>query len=474
MCSSDLSTFSHVFANNVYINNLHVGGLTKEEAKQQLLAQTQEELEQHSLVLYKNDIQVEAAYSNLDVTYNIDETIDEAFEIGHTESLFKQYNISKNGVEDQQNFILEQIYNDSAFESFIHEHAEIFYIAQVNATMDRVNRTFVITPEQVGAEVDEKATLISVKEAILTSTELVTKVEVVQRDVEALYKSDLFTNAQTLISSFSTPFNNASANRNENLKVAAQKISRLLLPDEIFYLSNQLEPFTEAAGYKNAGVIVNGKIEDGLGGGVCQVASTLYNAVLLTDIEIVKRQNHSLPVSYVPLGRDATYATGVIDFQFKNNTGYPVYIEGFCENNNVYINIYGHNSAILPYEVKFESQLIEVIPAPDTIYEDDDTLEEGKEVIEVQALDGKRIKLYKLYYLNGTLEKKELVNTSYYKPRAAVIRRGTKQVVPEPPVEEAPSFPDQPNIEVPVTPDVSTNNATTSDDIENTFEIPQT
>ena len=234
---------------------------------------------------------------------------------------------------------------------------------------------------------------------------------------------------QTLVSSFSTSYNNASANRNENLKVASEKINCMLLPGEVFYLSNQLEPFTEEEGYRNAGTIVNGKIEDSLGGGICQVSSTLYNAILLTDLEIVMRQNHSLTVSYVPLGRDATYNTGTIDFKFKNNSGYPIFIEGYCENNQVVTNIYGHKSLKSEYDIKFESEVTEVIPAPATKYVDDATLDEGKEVVDVTAIDGKRVNLYKLYYKNGVLERRVLVNSSYYRARAAVIKRGTKKKI---------------------------------------------
>ncbi len=423
-----VTEFDQVFAQNVYIEDLSVGGLTKEEATLKLKNMKESELKEQSLILYKDEIKKQIACNELGITYNIDETIDEAFELGHQESFFEKYRISKEGLASPEKFELEKTLSDEPIHNFIKENATFFYKEPVNASMERKNRQFIITKEIEGEAIDEEATFEKIKEALKEPENNLIEVEAVTQTIEPEYTEASFSDVQTLISSFSTSYNDASANRNENLKVAAQKISRMLLPDEVFYLSNQLEPFTEAAGYKNAGVIVNGKIEDGLGGGVCQVASTLYNAVLLTDIEIVSRQNHSLPVAYVPLGRDATYATDIIDFKFKNNTGYPIFIEGYCENNQVYVNIYGHKDAIPEYDYKFESVVTEVIPAPATKYEDDPTLEKGKEKVEVKALDGKRVKLYKLYYKDGVLEKKELVNNSYYKPRAAVIKRGTKEV----------------------------------------------
>ncbi len=425
---TEVTKFDNIFAQNVYIEDLSVGGLTKEEAKLKLKNMKESELKAQSLVLYSKDVEKQISCTELGITYNIDEILNKAFELGHQESFFEKYRISKEGLSYAKEFKLAQELTDEPIRNFIQENAELFYKAPVNATIQRENRQFIITKEIEGQALDEELTLNKVLQAIEDSNEEQIRVEAVIKPVTPEYTEASFNEVQNLVSSFSTSYNNADPNRNENLKVAAQKISCMLLPDEVFNLSNQLEPFTEAAGYKNAGVIINGKVEDGLGGGVCQVASTLYNAVLLTDIEIVSRQNHSLPVAYVPLGRDATYATGVIDFKFKNNTGYPLFIEGYCENNKVYVNLYGHNDVKSTYDIKFESVITEVIPAPATKYEDDPTLEKGKEVVEVKALDGKRVKLYRLYYKNGVLEKKELVDTSYYKPRAATIKRGTKEV----------------------------------------------
>ena len=424
-----IKAFDTVFAQNVYIEDLAVGGLTKEEAKAKLEQNISDELSKQQLVFTNGTVSKEVPLSDLGMTYNIDEIIDMAFKVGHDDSFFEQYNIAQNGVEEAQYFNLQRSINETEITKQLETCSELFYVAPVNATLNRVNRKFVTTKEVNGATLDVAATAQKVLQTFnelpdelpdKTTIDVVTEVVLPECTEAELAK------AQTLLSSFSTSYNNADANRNTNLKVAADKICRTVLPDEIFYLSNQLEPFTEAAGYKNAGTIVNGKIQDSLGGGICQVASTLYNAVLLTELEVVYRQNHSLAVSYVPLGRDATYNTGTIDFKFKNNSKYPIYIEGYCENNNVIVNIYGHQSLKSDYTIKFESVTTEVIPAPATKYEDDATLAQGKEIVEVRALEGKRVSLYKLYYQGSRLVDKVLVNTSYYRPRAAVIKRGTK------------------------------------------------
>ena len=472
-----VNAFDSVFANEVYIEDLAMGGLTKEEAKAKLEEKISDTMGKKQIVFTHGDVTKSIPLSDLGMTYNIDETIDMAFSIGHGLGFFEQYKVVKEGLEESQKFYLKSSMDESKIEDQINSMADLFYVEPVNATLDRINRTFVTTKEQNGAKLDVASTKQKVLEALSHVDEGdndTISVEVVVEEILPEFTEESLVDCQTLVSSFSTSYNNADANRNENLKVAARKISRTLMPDEVFFLSNQLEPFTVEEGYKNAGTIVNGKIEDSLGGGICQVASTLYNSVLLTDLEIVYRQNHSLAVSYVPLGRDATYNTGSIDFKFKNNTEYPIFIDGYCENNQVIVSIYGHKSMKTDDTIKFESVVTEEIPAPQTIYEDDPTLEVGKEVVEVKALDGKRVNLYKLYYRGDQLVNRVLVNNSYYRPRAAVIKRGTKKVAgdknkpnqptqevvdsgtqdpkPSTPVEnEAPIMPDEPIIEPNIT-----------------------
>lgn len=424
---TEVVAFDKVIAKNVYINDVPVGELTKEEAKEKLETLISEHMTKQFVVLKEGSKEVKIPLNDFGMTYNYDEVIHKAFEVGHNVGFFRKYHIRKNGISEPQSFYLDKKVDENKINEQLQAHKDTFYTKPINATLRRENGTFITTKEVNGSELHLAATRQKIANILkeLPESELIT-VEVETKPVQAEYTEKSFDNSKTLIASFSTSYNNANENRNENLKVAAQKINRLLLPDEIFYLSNQLEPFTEAAGYKNAATIVNGKIEDSLGGGICQVSSTLYNALLLTELEIVSRQNHSLAVSYVPLGRDATYNTDTIDFKFRNNSKYPIYIESYCQNNQVIVNIYGHPSIKSDYTIKFESVVTEIIPAPETKYKQDSTLYTGKEVIEVYALDGKRVNLYKLYYEGDKLINKVLVNKSYYRPRAAVIRTGTK------------------------------------------------
>lgn len=144
------------------------------------------------------------------------------------------------------------------------------------------------------------------------------------------------------ISSYTTKYNPSEVNRTENLRLAIKAIDGTLLkPGDTFSFNDIVGERTARAGYKDAFIIVNSKFVQGLGGGICQVSSTLYNAVRQADLSVVERTSHSLPVTYVPSGFDATVAYGSLDFRFKNNTNNYILIRGSLANGIVTFNLYG-------------------------------------------------------------------------------------------------------------------------------------
>ncbi len=424
--------------NGVYVEETHIGGLTKEEARSQLAKIVETKKEAKEIILYGQDKEWTIPYAKFQGNYNIDAVLHQAFQIGHEGNVIQRFrNFTSKDVKRIE-FTLERSYNKEVADEIVKEYVDEFYIEPQDATMVRKDRKFIITPEKPGQELDVKAT--AKKLDALYSEGEEGRVEVVINTVDAQKTSSYYDDVQTPVASFYTTYTNASPSRNTNLRVGAKTINTSIEPGEIFALSDHFGSISAENGYQTSKVIVNGKLVDGIGGGICQVASTLYNSVLLTDLKVVSRQNHSLPVGYIPLGRDATYATGVIDFKFENPTAYPAYVESYMENNRLYVNIFGHESLKPDHDIKFESVVMEVIPAPAPKYEKDPTLEKGKQVQELASLDGKKVNLYKYIYKDGKLIDKMLENKSYYRPRAGIIRVGTKEVplVPESPKPEQP------------------------------------
>lgn len=228
------------------------------------------------------------------------------------------------------------------------------------------------------------------------------------------------------LSEYSTIFDSSNRNRSNNLAISAEKIDgTIIMPGETFSYNQTVGERTIAAGYKEAGAYAGGKVVQDVGGGICQTSSTLYNAALLANLEIVDRSNHQFLTSYVDASRDATVAWGSIDFQFKNTRTYPIKIEASAKNGVCEMAIYGIKED-KEYEVVIESEVLSYIPFT-TKYENDATLEEGKEVVEQSGYTGCTSEAYKVLKLNGKVVSKTLLSKDTYDPMTRIIRRGTKQ-----------------------------------------------
>ena len=424
----EVTCYNLVFANPIYVNDIAIGGLTEEEAVAQIQNQLDTYNQGHFITLFNKDKHIQLSLDSFNPTNNLEQVLKEAYIPGHEGNLLKRFLASKDTSLQPIHYVVETFYNVSDIEKALNMQADLFNEASVDATIERKNKKFYVTPEQVGYALDTQATAQIVHDVLTKDRLLDEPIQVVMKEVKPQITAKGLEKAQTPLASFSTSYNNMDQERNQNLMLAAAKINKKLEPGESFSLGSQLEPITPDAGYKASKVIVNGKLEEGIGGGVCQIASTLYNALLLSDVEIISRANHSLPVAYVPLGRDATYASELIDFKFKNNSSqYPLFIESYCENNKIIVNLFGDAALKLPYdEIKFSSELVKTIPPPPTTYKEDDTLYEDQEIQETTPLEGKTVKLYRLMYKKGQLISKELINTSSYKARGEVIRVGTK------------------------------------------------
>lgn len=227
-------------------------------------------------------------------------------------------------------------------------------------------------------------------------------VEIKKNEIQPKITREENEKATSLIGTYYTTFSGNDYGRNRNLRVGCANINGTeLAPGEIFSMNEGLGPQTYENGYRDAAVIVDGKIEDGLAGGVCQITSTLYNAVILAELKIVERSNHSLAVSYVPLGQDAAVAGDYKDLKFQNDTDYPVYIEAYISGNKLITNVYGHEIHSPSREVKFENIVVSVIQKPAEKVTEDPEKPKGYREVTYYGKQGKKVSTYKIVYENG-------------------------------------------------------------------------
>lgn len=228
------------------------------------------------------------------------------------------------------------------------------------------------------------------------------------------------------LSRYSTRYDASNRDRSTNLELAAKKINgTVLLPGEEFSYNKVVGKRTIENGYKNAAVFSNGKVEDGLGGGICQISTTLYNAVLLANLEITERRNHSFVTSYEKPGRDATVVYGVQDFKFKNSREYPVKIEASVRNGVATMTVMGIEEEV-EYDVKIRAYTTATIPYK-TEKKKNANLAEGKEKVIQSGTNGCKAVCYRDLYLNGKKVKTELLSRDTYGTMKRIVEVGTKK-----------------------------------------------
>lgn len=233
-----------------------------------------------------------------------------------------------------------------------------------------------------------------------------------------------------LLATYSTTYSTGNSNRCTNISLAARSVNGyVLMPGETFSYNSTVGQRTATRGYKEAGVYLNGEVTTGLGGGICQVSSTLYNAILLANLEIVERSNHTFKPTYVPAGQDATVSWGAPDFKFKNNRNYPIRITATAGNGSVSFNVYGLKTSD-DYEVKIVSSEIGSIPFS-TQYQETSSLPAGTQKITQAGSNGCKTQTYKILYKNGAEVSRKLINSDTYKPHNQVVSVGTGAVASE-------------------------------------------
>jgi vancomycin resistance protein YoaR len=231
------------------------------------------------------------------------------------------------------------------------------------------------------------------------------------------------------LATFSTGLGASSRNRVGNIAIACRAIDgTVLLPGDLFSYNDVVGPRVPSAGYKRAPVIINGEMENGLAGGICQVSSTLYNAALLADLNIVTRRRHAFPVSYLPAGRDATVVDGAIDLRFRNSLEHPIAIDAKVVGRRVVLAVYGHPDDRREVSV-LASGLARVPAGIRTVT--DANLPEGRRVTEKAPRSGRRVTVTRVVKRDGRLLRREVVSRDYYPPQAGVVRVGA-QVEPKP------------------------------------------
>ena len=402
----------------IYIDEIDVSGMTVAEAKAAVNAKVEARLATPITLKCVGDNEIVITPADLGMEWSNPQIVDELTQLGQAGNIIERYKFRKD--LERENYVVHvaYTYDKELIKQLVEEKCMDFNVDAVDMKLARSNGEFQIIEGKQGAYIEPTAAVSTIYDYVMyqwngmeTALSLPVEIEEPKGTVEELSM------VKDVLGSYSTSYTTSAAARVANVENGTRLLNGVTLyPGETFSTLELVTPFTEANGYAMAGSYLNGLVVDSLGGGICQVSTTLYNAVLFAELEVTQRSNHSMSVAYVPLSADAAIAESAgKDFCFTNSTDYPIYIEGYTTpERRVTFNIYGVETRKDGYTFNFVSEVTETIQA--TTENIIQVADQPIGYTKVQsAHTGYKAKLIKIVYDNGLEGRRETINTSTYK-----------------------------------------------------------
>lgn len=417
----------------ITIDGIDVSGLSKEEAKDKILTAKADELEGKNFNINVEDKNYTFELKNLDHKMDIDKAISEAYEYAREGELEERYNKLEALKDNPLNIVIDKEIDYSHVDDFVAKIASEIDTKAVNAEFSVNNGKITSTESKDGKKLDTEKLKNDILDAINNSAETITASV---KTIEPEKKHSDLERINGLIGSFTTDISTSSNERKTNIRVSSKSVSKkLLLPGESFNFNNAIGDITAANGYKNAHVLKGGEYENGLGGGMCQTSTTLYNALVRAGVKILERHPHSRAANYVPKGQDCAVWKGSKNLRFQNSYDFPIYIDSSVTNNKVTFYVYGDKTK-KDYDISFKSEIVEVIKS-ETIEKEDPSLKAGERIVDVKGYDGYRVVTNKIVTKDGKVISNKQFAKNYYPKRDTIARVSTKTAGEEDPSGDA-------------------------------------
>ena len=408
-----------------------LGRLTIEQAEQRLASLIPTDAAQEQVVLRYAGETTNATIAELGGGIDVHACALAAYRFGREGNIIKRIWTVASARRDGIQIPIVYSFDKEATADFLQSVAKKIDREPVNASLTVENGSVKVLSEKPGIKMGIDKSLEQVFSAINSGAR--TADLVVEVAAPKLTAVD-FKGIDSVISSYSTVYKPWQRDRTHNLRIACRSINGTILkPGDIFSYNKVVGPRLKELGFREAPIFVNGEVEPGTGGGVCQVSTTVYNAALLSDMKIVKRFHHSRPVAYASVGRDATVAYSSVDLKFRNTSDGPIYIQAWVGKKTVNITLFGKEKPDQEVQIVSSGHRVISIPVHEKIME---KTEEGvpveKPTVLEKGLAGHRVSIYRIVKINGSVVKRELISNDYYRPQSRII------AVPKPKPESTP------------------------------------
>lgn len=421
------------FYKGVLVEGVDLGGYTFNDGMEKIQAIKRNEDSNKEINFYTDEEALNYSFNleTLGYDYNFQETIEEAFNYGKTGNLISRYFEVEKLQKEPVNFNLDPVFKTDKVRKILDQIGEEIYTEKKDATFEFNDGKITIEDHKVGRVLQVNDVIKDMEERFpnIDKVELIVKYDTPERT------SDQYKKINGVIGEYSTNFKTSAYGRSYNIGLSTNAFEGLMLmPGELASYNEITGPKQAKYGYKEAPVILNGELTPGMGGGVCQTSTTLYNALLLADLEIVERHPHSIPATYVRKGTDGAVAAPYLDLKFRNNFDYPIYIDTKIENKNVHFYIYGDLES-RDYSIRIDTKLLDTIPYK-TIENLDNTLQPGTRELVQEGRTGYKVNTYKTKLKDGKVISSEKISYDYYRERDFIYKVG-------PPLAPEPSIPSE-------------------------------
>lgn len=414
-----------VILDGISINGIDVSGMTKEEAISAISSEVGK-YEDAKITLKADDNTLTCTGKDLQVDIESEAVVDKAFYYGETGNIIERFEANRNlkngGSKD---FTITPSVSTAVISAYLEENISSLKKDPINYGLTRKDGKFELIEGESGYTIDTGACAAEVakyisdewdgKDTTIALTTTVVEPEGSAEELQAVTDK---------MGTYTTDYSTSAAGRKTNVANGASKVNgTVLYPGEQISIAGKLNPITEENGYAMAGAYENGQTVEAVGGGVCQISSTIYNAVIRAELQIDERFPHSMTVHYVDPSADAAIAGDYKDLKFTNNTEYPIYLELITTGSTITCNVYGKDTRESGRTVDFVSEIVEQTD-PETVYSADATQPIGYMAKTASAYTGYVAKLWKIVYKNGVEESREEFNHSTYKKVDAVYSVG--------------------------------------------------
>ena len=402
-------------AKGVTIGGIDVSGLDSLEAEREVSAYVNE-LSAKELTLHVDDGK-ELTFTGEDIGLYWSNTgvVDEALALGHRGNVIERYKSLKDLENNGQSYDISFGFDDEALRGVVDRCADAYDQETINYTLSRTENGFAVTEGQTGYLVDREESFSIVNDFLQNSIYDDSVINLSVKADEPKGSEEELSKVKDVLGTFTTSFSSSGSDRSKNVINGCRLINgATVYPGDEFSVLDAITPFTEANGYYPAASYLNGTVVDSLGGGICQVSTTLYNAVLRAELDVTERHNHSMIVGYVEPSMDAAIAeSGGKNFKFVNSTDSPIYIEGITSSDkHITFTIYGVETRPSDHKVSYESEVLSQTPPSPDRFVTDSSLPIGS-VSTQSAHAGYKAQLWKIVTDNGETTR-EVINSSSY------------------------------------------------------------